>query len=156
DECAGAGIPRAVVVTKLDHHRGSFNEALDACKAAFGESVAPLYLPVGDGQGTVNGLIGLLSEKYYEYSGGKRTERQPDAADADMIAEYRGSLIESIIQESEDESLMDRYLSGEEVDQKVLIEDLEKAVARGSFYPVIPAAAPAGIGLEELLELVTQ
>jgi elongation factor G len=156
DECASAGTPRAVVITKLDHHRGDFDEALDACKAAFGESVAPIYLPVGDGQGTVNGLIGLLSERYYEYSGGKRTERDPDPSDADRIAEYRGSLIEAIIQESEDESLMDRYLSGEDIDQKILIEDLEKAVARGSFYPVVPAAAQQGIGLAELLELMTQ
>ncbi len=156
DECASAGTPRAVVITKLDHHRGDFNEALDACRAAFGESVAPLYLPVGDGQGTVNGLIGLLSERYYEYSDGKRTERDPDPADTDRMEEYRGALIESIIQESEDESLMDRYLSGEEIDQKILIDDLEKAVARGSFYPVIPAAAQQTIGLAELLELMTQ
>ncbi len=156
DECASAGTPRAVVITKLDHHRGDFNEALDACWAAFGESVAPLYLPVGDGQGTVNGLIGLLSERYYEYSDGKRTERDPDPADTDRMEEYRGALIESIIQESEDESLMDRYLSGEEIDQKILIDDLEKAVARGSFYPVIPAAAQQTIGLAELLELMTQ
>src|SRR5499427_3223005 len=156
DECASAGTPRAVVITKLDHHRGDFDEALTACKAAFGESVAPIYLPVGDGQGTVNGLIGLLSERYYEYSGGKRTERDPDPSEADRLAEYRGSLIEAIIQESEDESLMDRYLSGEDIDQKILIEDLEKAVARGSFYPVVPAAAQQGIGLAELLELVTQ
>ncbi|HVB44387.1 MAG TPA: elongation factor G-like protein EF-G2 [Streptosporangiaceae bacterium] len=156
DECASAGTPRAVVISKLDHHRGSFDDALAACRAAFGESVAPLYLPVGDGQGTVEGLIGLLSERFYAYSGGERTERDPDPAHADRLAEYRGALIESIIQESEDESLMDRYLSGEVIDQKVLIEDLEKAVARGSFFPVIPAAAPAGIGLPELLELMTQ
>ncbi|HEX5188953.1 MAG TPA: elongation factor G-like protein EF-G2 [Streptosporangiaceae bacterium] len=156
DECASAGTPRAVVITKLDHHRGDFNEALEACRGAFGESVAPLYLPVGDGQGTVEGLIGLLSERYYDYTSGKRTERDPDPENADQLETYRGELIESIIQESEDESLMDRYLSGEEIDQKILIEDLEKAVARGSFYPVIPAAAHHGIGLAELLELVTQ
>jgi elongation factor G len=156
DECASAGTPRAVVITKLDHHRGDFSEALDACRSAFGESVAPLYLPVGDGQGTVNGLIGLLSERYYDYTSGKRTERDPDPENVDQLEEYRGALIESLIQESEDESLMDRYLSGEQIDQKVLIEDLEKAVARGSFYPVIPAAAQQGIGLAELLELMTQ
>ncbi len=156
DECASAGTPRAVVITKLDHHRGDFQEALQACRTAFGESVAPLYLPVGDGQGTVNGLIGLLSERYYDYTSGKRTERDPDPGDAGQLEEYRGALIESLIQESEDESLMDRYLSGEEIEQKVLIEDLEKAVARGSFYPVIPAAAQQGIGLAELLELMTQ
>ncbi|HWF79255.1 MAG TPA: elongation factor G-like protein EF-G2 [Streptosporangiaceae bacterium] len=156
DECASSGTPRAVVISKLDHHRGSFDEALDSCRAAFGSSVAPIYLPVGDGQGTVNGLIGLLSERYFEYSGGKRTERDPDEGDLDRLAEARGSLIESVIEESEDESLMDRYLSGEVIDQKVLIDDLEKAVARGSFYPVIPVAAHQGIGLEELLELMTQ
>jgi elongation factor G len=156
DECATAGTPRAVVITKLDHHRGDFSEALEACRNAFGESVAPLYLPVGDGQGTVNGLIGLLSERYYDYTSGKRTERDPDPENTDQLEEYRGALIESLIQESEDESLMDRYLSGEQIEQKVLIEDLEKAVARGSFYPVIPAAALHGIGLAELLELMTQ
>ncbi len=156
DECASAGTPRAVVITKLDHQRGDFDEALDACRTAFGTSVAPLYLPVGDGQGAVNGLIGLLSERYFDYSGGKRTVRDPEAGDVDRLAEARGALIESVIEESEDESLMDRYLSGEEIDQKVLIEDLEKAVARGSFYPVIPVASPLGIGLTELLELMTQ
>ena len=156
DECAAAGTPRAVVITKLDHHRGDFDEALQACQAAFGDAVAPLYLPVGDGQGTVNGLIGLLSQRYYEYAGGKRAERDPDAGDTGRLEEFRGSLIEAIIQESDDESLMDSYLSGDEIDQKVLIEDLEKAVARGSFFPVIPAAAQQGIGLAEVLELVTQ
>src|SRR5215467_1492749 len=156
DECATAGTPRAVVITKLDHHRGDFDEALQACREAFGESVAPLYLPIGDGQGTVRGLIGLLSQRYYDYTSGKRTERDPDPDDVGSMEEYRGALIESIIQESEDESLMDRYLSGEDIDQKILIEDLEKAVSRGSFYPVIPAASARGIGLAELLELMTQ
>jgi elongation factor G len=51
---------------------------------------------------------------------------------------------------------MDRYLSGEAIDAKVLIEDLEKAVAQGSFYPVLAAAAPHGIGMTELLEVMTQ
>ena len=72
------------------------------------------------------------------------------------MAELRGSLIEGIIQESEDESLMDAYLSGEEIDAKGLIEDLEKAVARGSFYPVLASSSPHGIGMAELLEVMTQ
>ena len=156
EECASVGMPRAVVITKLDHQRGDFDEALAACRAAFGESVAPLYLPVNSGDGTPAGLIGLLSQRFYDYSGSGRTERDPDPADAGRMAELRGSLIEGIIQESEDETLMDRYLSGEEIDPKVLIEDLEKAVSLGSFYPVLATAAIRGIGLEELLEIMTQ
>src|SRR6185437_10219623 len=63
---------------------------------------------------------------------------------------------EGIITESEDESLMDRYLSGEEIGTDVLIADLEKAVARGSFYPVLAVSATQGIGMAELLEVMTE
>jgi len=115
-----------------------------------------LYLPVSDAKGEVSGLIGLLSGRLFDYSGGTRTEGDPDPADAGRVEELRGSLIEGIIQESEDESLMDAYLGGEEIDPKSLIEDLEKAVARGSFYPVLAASSPHGIGMAELLEVMTQ
>jgi elongation factor G len=156
DECAKVGMPRAVVITKIDHQRADFEQALAACREAFGEAVAPLYLPVGGAGSELTGLIGLLSGKLFDYSGGTRTEREPDAADADRVFEMRSTLIEGIIQESEDETLMDRYLADEEIDSKVLIEDLEKAVARGSFYPVLAASAPHGVGMAELLEVMTQ
>ena len=153
EECAAVGMPRAVVITKIDHQRAEFQATLDACREAFGDAVAPLYLPVGE---PVTGLIGLLSQKLYSYAGGVRTEGAPAAEDEDRMSELRGELIEGIITESEDESLMDRYLSGEDIDPKVLIEDLEKAVARGSFYPVLVTSAPQKIGMLELLEIMTQ
>jgi elongation factor G len=156
DECAAVGMPRAVVITKIDHQRGDFEQALSACRAAFGDSVAPLYLPVGGAGTDLQGLIGLLSGRMFDYSSGTRTERDPDAALADQVEEMRGTLIEGIIQESEDESLMDSYLSGEEIDPKSLIDDLETAVARGTFYPVLAASAPHGVGMLELLEVITQ
>src|SRR6516164_4137922 len=157
EECAAVDMPRAVVITKIDHQRADFETTLAACRSAFGDAVAPLYVPVSDGQGTpVRGLIGLLSQKMFDYSGGSRTERAPEPSETGRLEELRGELIEGIIQESEDESLMDRYLSGEEIDPKVLIDDLETAVARGSFYPVLVASAPHRVGMEELLEVVTE
>ncbi|WP_084957989.1 elongation factor G-like protein EF-G2 [Thermoactinospora rubra] len=153
EECAQVGMPRAVVITKLDHQRANFSEVLATCQDIFGDGVAPLYLPVSE-SGQVKGLIGLLSQKFFDYSGGTRQEREPEPAYRAQIDEHRGVLIEGIIQESEDESLMDRYLSGEEIDTKVLIEDLEKAVARGNFYPVL--CSGTGVGAAEILEIVTQ
>ena len=153
EECAAVGMPRAVVITKIDHQRAEFDAALAACRDAFGDAVAPLYLPVGS---PVDGLIGLLSQKLFSYSGGQRSEGTPPAGDASRMEELRGELIEGIIQESEDESLMDRYLSGEDIEPKVLIEDLEKAVARGSFFPVLVTSAPQRIGMAELLEVMTE
>jgi elongation factor G len=149
-ECKQVGMPRAVVITKLDHARASYQNALAAAQNAFGDKVLPLYLPAGDG------LIGLLSQTQYDYRGGKRTTHPPDSSYADQIDDERGVLIEGIIEESEDESLMDRYLGGEKIDESVLIDDLEKAVARGSFFPVIPVCSTTGVGTLELLEIITR
>jgi elongation factor G len=155
DECAAVDIPRAIVITKIDHQRAEFDATLAACRGAFGEAVAPLYLPVG---APVSGMIGLLSEKLYSYSAGTRTEGAPADADVDRMESLRGELIEGIITESEDETLMDRYLSGEDIDPKVLIDDLETAVARGKFYPVLVASSSPQnrMGMLELLEVMTQ
>ena len=144
DECAAVGMPRAVVITKLDHQRADFDEALRACQDAFGDCGRPA-VPAGrrrPGRGA--GPDRPAHRQFFDYSGGSRTERDPDPGYADRIEELRGALIEGIIQECEDETLMDRYLSGEDIDPKVLIEDLEKAVARGSFYPVLAAASSQG------------
>jgi len=156
DECAVVGMPRAVVVTKIDHQRADYEATLAACREAFGESVAPLYLPSLPSSGG-SGLLGLLSQRLFSYApDGTRTESDPSAADLDRLEGPRGELIEGIITESEDETLMDRYLSGEEIDPKVLIDDLEKAVALGSFFPVLATSAPGRIGMLELLEVMTQ
>ena len=86
-ECTAVEMPRAVVVTKLDHARADFDRALRGVREAFGERVLPVVVPDGAG---VTGLLG-------------------GSVDDDR----RGTLIEAVIEESEDESLMDRYLSGE-------------------------------------------
>ncbi|HEX6197349.1 MAG TPA: elongation factor G-like protein EF-G2 [Jiangellaceae bacterium] len=154
-ECAAVGMPRAVVVSKLDHPRADYAGTLTACQDAFGDRVVPLYLPVSGTEGTTTGVTGLLSGKVYDYSSGSRSESPVDEAAVPEFDEARGALIEAIIEESEDESLMDRYLSGEQIDPKVLVTDLEKAVAKGSFYPVIPVDSATGVGTAELLEIIT-
>ncbi len=157
EECAAVGMPRAVVVTKLDKERAEFDEVVAICQRIFGDGVLPLYLPMHDDDGSVGGLIGLLSQKVYDYTSDERTVREPDSEHLPLIESSRGSLIEGIIAESEDETLMDRYLAGEDVELETLVADLETAVARGSFYPVLGSAlAPTGYGMVELLELVTR
>ena len=154
-ECAAVGMPRAVVITKLDHARADYTGTLAACQEAFGDKVLPLYLPVFAAESAVTGVSGLLSGTVYDYSSGKRTESPVDESTVPEFDEARGALIEGIIEESEDETLMDRYLGGEAIETKVLIDDLEKAVAKASFHPVIPVDAATGVGTVELLEIMT-
>ncbi|MFF7644665.1 elongation factor G-like protein EF-G2 [Streptomyces canus] len=169
EECAAVGMPRAIVITHLEAARADFEEMTRICAETFGgddpDAVLPLYLPLRgpqgpDGHAPVTGLTGLLSQKLFDYSSGERKESEPGEDLLPGIEEARNRLIEGIIAESEDETLMDRYLGGEEIDFKTLVEDLERAVARGVFHPVL-AAAPAadgarqGLGTVELLELIT-
>ncbi|MFE6837459.1 elongation factor G-like protein EF-G2 [Streptomyces sp. NPDC057705] len=169
DECEAVAMPRAIVVTHLEAARSDYAQMTTVCGEIFGgedpDAVIPLYLPLHgpagpDGHAPVTGLLGLLSQRVYEYSSGERVERDPDPAELALIADARSRLIEGIIAESEDESLMDRYLGGEDIDVKTLVDDLERAVARGTFHPVLMAApatdgARQGLGTVELLELVT-
>jgi elongation factor G len=146
EECAAVGMPRAVVVARCDGPRADLEAAIAACQESFGAGVAPLYLPVRVGQ-RMTGLYGLLS----------RTPSGPGAASAGPprgARDARAALIEGIIEQSEDEALMDRYLAGEDIELATLVADLETAVARGSFHPVVPVCAASGIGLDALLEVL--
>jgi elongation factor G len=136
-ECADVGMPRAVVVTKLDQARADYEGVLGQAQAAFGDTVLPLYVPVRE-DGEVRSLAGLLEPC------------------GDDLSALRGTLIEAVIEESEDETLMDRYLGGEEIDAKVLVDDLERAVARATFFPVVPVCSVTGVGCAELLDLAVR
>jgi elongation factor G len=157
-ECAAVGMPRAVVITQLDRARADFDDCVAICQRVLGDGVHPLYLPLhADGADeTVAGVIGLISQRVYDWSSGDRVERDPDPQHLPLIESLRSELLEAVIAESEDETLLDRYLAGEDIDNKVIIADLELAVARGNFFPVLPAAPLSLLGTDELLELITQ
>src|SRR5918998_2896670 len=112
DECAAVGMPRAVAITRLDHPRADFDQTLADCQDAFGDNVMPIYQPMlGDDGHSVVGLLGLVTLRVLDYSQGyppRAGEAEPEHLNP--IADDRNTLIEAIIAESEDESLMDRYL----------------------------------------------
>src|SRR5919205_67206 len=138
EECAAVGMPRAVVITQLDRARADVDDAVRTCQTMLGEGVHPLHLVQRGSDGSVTGLVSLL-------------EPHVEIADADRL---RAELIEGIIGESEDETLMDRYLAGDELVVADLISDLETAVARGHFHPILTVAPLTGVGVPELLDLL--
>jgi elongation factor G len=139
-ECAAVGMPRAIVVSRLEQARADFDETVATCRRVFGDA-QPLALPLQpDGPATtVTGLLDLLS---------------PPAGVPAEVLERRSEVVEAIIEESEDDTLLERYLDGAEVDATTLRDDLHAAVATARFFPVLPTHAPSGIGLEEVLDLV--
>jgi elongation factor G len=128
-ECAAVAMPRVVVITKLDHARADFDDVVDQARSAFGDRVLAVHLNEG------GRLVDLLTDDHGH-------------------AEQRAALVEGIIEESEDETLMERYLSGEHVETELLVRDLELAVAKGSMHPVVPVDSTSGVGARALLDLI--
>jgi elongation factor G len=128
-ECAEVAMPRVVVVSKLDHARADVDGVVAQAQVAFGDKVLPVYLHDG------GRLVGLITGDH-----GHDVQR--------------AALLEAIIEESEDETLMERYLGGEPIDTDLLLRDLEVAVARGSMHPVVPVDSTTGVGSRELLDLM--
>ncbi len=152
DECTDARLPRVIALTKMDAAHTDFDTVIDNLKERFGDGVLPTHVPVGSGSG-ITGTVGLITLTQHDYAGGEATVSTV-SPDIDVVETHRGPLIEGIIQEAEDDSLMDRYLEGEDIDADYLLDDLMKAVATGNLYPVVPVVATSGVGIEELLALV--
>jgi elongation factor G len=154
-ECAAVGMPRAIAITRLDAARSAVTETMAACRATFGSGVAPLYLPVTGSDGVIRANLGLLTENVYDYSSGERVVRDAAPDEKDQLESGRAELLEAIITESEDDSLLERYLGGEDIEVSVLIADLLKAVSHATFFPLVPISTDTKVGTYELLHLLT-
>lgn len=152
-ECDSVRLPRAIVVTKLDDGRTTFDDALAALQSTLGKAVQPSYAPLATG-GQITGNISLVSQRVHDYSSGKVEKREATPDEIEVVEQYRSDLIEGIIEESEDADLMDRYLEGDVLKTDELVADLLLAVQHGRFYPVIPVTSVNGLGTEELLRVI--
>ena len=149
-ECAAIGMPRCIAVSKLDMPRSDYEETLATCRRVFGDA-QPVYLPVHAHDKQVIGAMALISQYIAD---GKGQRRKPNPDEAGQIEQHRGPLIEAIIEESEDDSLLDRYLSGDELDIDEMVADTKTAIGKGTFFPVLPVSPATGVGIDELYELI--
>lgn len=152
-ECAATGMPRAIVITKLDTDKADFDATLDAITTAFGSGTHPAYLPLADADGQVIGNMSLLSGHVHDYSSGRRVTTDADEQQRARIEDFRTDYVESIITESEDDALLEHYFNGDELNNDQVVEALLSAMYHGNFFPVIPVRLD-GIGTEEVLGLI--
>lgn len=152
-ECVGVGMPRAIVVTKLDTERASFEQTVQRCQEVFGAGVHPAYLPFVGEDDQIIGNLSLLSRKVHDYSSGERTWRAATDAEIAAIEDFRTAYVESIITESEDDELLERYFEGDELAVDEVVTNLMKALYHGKFHPVIPVTT-TGVGIEELIGVI--
>ena len=145
-----AHLPRLVVLTQLDRPGADADEAVAVCQRVLGEGVLPLQLPLHDDDGTVGGLLDLLSLQVR--TGG--TGRAADLEHVRLVEALRDELLEAVLSGSEDEDRFTGWLGGVEPPPDELAEELAAAVARGDLQPVLVAGPGRTLGLVELLDLL--
>jgi elongation factor G len=132
-------VPRMFVVTRMDAEQADFDGVVEALKQTFGSECTPLMLPIGSGSNFA-GVVNLL---------------HPSNVPGDLqdtVEEQRGELMESVI--SGDDTLLERYLEGEEISSEELESVFTQVLVDGTIVPVLCCASEADKGVEELLDLL--
>ena len=141
DEAGKAGLGRVIIVNKMDGDNIDFPALMESIQELWGTACALLNVPIGCGS-DFKGVVNTLNP-----SG--------DTAGALMDPEeIREPLIESIIEV--DEEVMERYFEGTPPTDEELSRLLVKAVAEGTLVPVLCCAGKPGLGVDDLLDALTQ
>ena len=151
---AELGVARLVYVNMLDRERADFFRALDSLKAAFGPHVVATEIPIGS-EHEVRGLIDLVDMKAYQYDGtGKENCREIPLPEelAAQAEEYREKLMDEVAENSD--SLMERYLDGEEISHDEIVTALEDGTDQGLIFPVTCGVATQHLGADRLLDAI--
>ncbi len=144
---AEQGLPRMVVVNKLNRENSSLERTLESLRAAFGENFVPLSLPIG-AEGNFSGVIDLAKMK--AITGPKGEEGEIPAEMAEAVEEARAALIEAAA-EADDELIM-KYLEEEPLTPQEISRGLRAAVLNQTAVLVVAMAATANLGTPVLLD----
>ena len=144
-----SGLPRLVVVNRMDRENANFQRVLDSLRERFGQHLVPLAIPAGQAA-SFSGIVDLVSGRLRSGSGGDASDVGDDLADAIEAAQEQ--LVEAVAETDDD--LLTAYLEGEEVTPEALGAALAAAVAAGEVVPVVPTSAKEGVGIAALLDAV--
>lgn len=145
------GLPRAVFVNELDRERASLESAVEHIRRACDVHPVPITIPVGT-ESQFAGVIDVLGQCYLHGDSAEPVELTPEQED--IAASARRNLLEAVAET--DESLLERYVSGEELSDDEVRDAFCRAFARGDIVPLFCGAAQTRVGLRALLNCINR
>jgi elongation factor G len=149
---AERGLPRIIVINKMDRENANFGRALESVREFFGRQAVPVVLPIGEEKGFA-GVVNVLEKKAYVFEkdeSGKMSEGPIPAGLADEVERCHKELIE-LVAES-DEKLMDKYFEKGELSPEEFRAGLKKCILHHQIFPVFAASGLANIGAQTFLD----
>ena len=147
-------VPRIAYVNKMDILGADFFNCVQMMKDRLKANAVPIQLPIGK-EDSFKGIIDLVTMKaiFYLDDLGTVLDEEPIPEDMIEIAEkYRTDLLEAVAEQEED--LMGKYLSGEELTEEEIRAGIRKATIAVQMIPVTCGSSYRNKGVQKLLDAV--
>ncbi len=148
-------VPRIAFVNKMDRVGADFDRTLEMMRSRLQASPVAVQIPWGsadDFQGVID-LVGMTGIHYETESLGARFERVEIPAEyVERAGEMRAAMVESVAET--DDELLEKYLSGEEIEAEELTAALRQATIDNRLQPVLCGSAFKNKGVQPLLDAV--
>jgi elongation factor G len=147
--CEESLLPRLIFINKMDRENADYNRMVEEIRSKLGKKCLPLNMAVG-AQAGFKGIVDILEMKAYLDSDGKEAEIPSDLQG--QVDNYREKLIEAIAEV--DDTLIEKYLGGEEITHEELTTNLRRAVANGNIVPILAGSATQNIGTRRVMDSI--
>jgi elongation factor G len=147
-------VPRICFINKMDRMGADFYKALDSIFDRLTKNAVAIQLPIGV-ESDFKGVVDLIDMKAFTHDdelGAKIKESEVPAEMLDKAKEWRGKMIEAIVET--DDKLTEKYLEGKEVTADELKSALRKAVIKNELIAVLVGSALKNKGVQSLLDAV--
>lgn len=147
-------VPRIVFVNKMDRTGANFYKVYGQIRDRLRANAVPIQLPIGS-EDQLRGIVDLVRMKAYLYKNDIGTDIQEADIPEDVqeqATEFRLKLVESVAET--DDTLMEKYLEGEELTEAEIKAALRQGTINGSIVPMLCGSAFKNKGVQLVLDAV--
>jgi elongation factor G len=148
-------VPRIVFVNKMDRAGADFDAVLTDIRRTLGATPVVLTFPVG-AEDRFEGVIDVRTRRMLKFSeadeGTTVIEQPVPEAEMDRLQTYRGELLDTIA--TEDESLLEKVLAGEEPSDEDVLSVLRRSTLARDVVPVLAGSALKNKGVQPVLDAI--
>ncbi len=149
--------PVLFVVTMMDKEHANFDAIYQQIKSRLTNKVIPIEVPVGEGT-EFHGIVNLFDKKAHVYARGAKSgayeETDVPAEVQPQFDRYYSELIETIA--ATDDTLLERYLDGQEITRDDAIAAMKNAMKRMELFPLFCVSSTLNYGTRAVLTTIVE
>lgn len=132
-------VPRAFFINGMDKSEAHYEEIMETLKESYGPlRITPMVIPIGHGA-SFSKVVHIL----------RTPDDQIPEEYRETVMTDRQRLLDTLAES--DESLMERYLSGEKLSDEEISKGLHSAIVKGEVIPVFCGSVSKDIGITEMM-----